>query len=206
VAVQSGDFQERKSIVVKTENFEKLEVASAQELRDWLEVHHAQSESVWLVTFKKHVSEKYVSIPEVLDELLCFGWIDGLRRKLDEDRTMQLIGPRRVQHWAKSYKDRVARLTGEGRMHEAGLRVVTEAQRTGLWNEMDDVDALEIPDDLLEALLANPPAVDHFERFPASSKRFVLRWIKLAKAPETRRKRIETTAHLAAQNKRIPGS
>jgi uncharacterized protein YdeI (YjbR/CyaY-like superfamily) len=192
--------------MVKTENFEKLEVVSAQQLRDWLEVHHAQSESVWLVTFKKHSRDKYVSIPEVLDELLCFGWIDGLRRKLDEDRTMQLIGPRRVQHWAKSYKDRVARLTGKGRMHQAGLRVVAEAKRTSLWNEMNDVDALKIPNDLLEALLAHPPAVDHFERFSTSNKRFVLRWIKLAKTPKTRTKRIETTALLAAQNVKIPGS
>jgi uncharacterized protein YdeI (YjbR/CyaY-like superfamily) len=192
--------------MVKTENFEKLEVTSAQELRDWLELHHAQSESVWLVTFKKNTGEKYVSMPEVLDEILCFGWIDGIRRKLDQDRTMQLIGPRRVQHWAKTYKDRVARLTAEGRMHPSGLQAVAETKRTGLWNEMDDVDALEMPEDLLEALHANPPAADHFERFPASSKRFILRWIKIAKAPETRRKRIETTAQLATQNKRIPGS
>jgi uncharacterized protein YdeI (YjbR/CyaY-like superfamily) len=192
--------------MVKTENFEKLEVTSAQELRDWLEVNHAQTESIWLVTFKKHTGEKYVSIPEVLDEILCFGWIDGIRRKLDDDRTMQLIGPRRVQHWATTYKDRVARLMAEGRMHQAGLKVITEAKRTGLWNEMDDVDALEMPNDLLEALRANPPAMDHFERFPTSSKRFVLRWIKIAKTSETRIKRIETTAVLAMQNKRIPGS
>jgi uncharacterized protein YdeI (YjbR/CyaY-like superfamily) len=192
--------------MVKTENFEQLEVTSAVQLRDWLEIHHVQPESIWLVTFKKHTGEKYVSIPEVLDEILCFGWIDGIRRKLDEDRTMQLIGPRRVQHWAKSYKDRVARLMAEGRMHQAGLQVITEAKRSGLWNEMDDVDALEMPNDLLKALRANPPAMDHFERFPPSSKRFVLRWIKLAKTLETRVKRLETTAMLAVQNKRIPGS
>ena len=192
--------------MVKTENFEKLEVTSARQLRDWLEVHHAQPESIWLVSFKKHNGDKYVSIPEVLDEILCFGWIDGVRRKLDEDRTMQLIGPRRVQHWAKSDKDRVARLTGQGRMHEAGLQVIDEAKRNGLWNEMDDVDALEMPNDLLAVLCANPPAMDHFERFPTSNKRFVLRWIKIAKTSETRSKRIEMTALLAAQNKRIPGS
>jgi uncharacterized protein YdeI (YjbR/CyaY-like superfamily) len=192
--------------MLKTDHFEQLVVTSAQQLRDWLEVHHTQTQSIWLVTYKKHTGDKYVSIPEVLDEILCFGWIDGIRRKLDDDRTMQLIGPRRVQHWAKTYKDRVARLTNEGRMHQSGLQTVTEAKRNGLWNEMDDVDALEMPKDLLEALHANPPAMDHFERFATSSKRFVLRWIKLAKTPETRTKRIEKTAHLAAQNLKIPGS
>ena len=192
--------------MVKTEHFEKLEVTSAQQLRDWLEVHHTQQESVWLVTYKKVVRENYIPHDEVLDELLCFGWIDGVARKLDDQRTMQLIGPRRVQHWAKSYKDRAARLTREGRMHAAGLHAIAESKRNGLWSFMDDVDALGMPNDLLEALLANPPAVDHFTRFPPSSKRFTLRWIKMAKTTQTRSKRIEMTARLAARNERIPGS
>ena len=62
------------------------------------------------MTYKKHTGHKYVSRQEILDEVLCFGWIDGIRRKLDVDRTMQLIAPRQTQHWAKTYKDRVARL------------------------------------------------------------------------------------------------
>ncbi len=196
----------RLTRMVKTENFEQVEVTSAEELRVWLEANHAQARSVWLVTYKKLVREKYIPHDAVLDELLCFGWIDGVARKLDDQRTMQLIGPRRVQHWAKSYKDRAARLTREGRMHPAGLHAIAESKRNGLWDFMDDVDALEVPDDLLEALNANPSAVAHFEGFPASSKRFVLRWIKLAKTPQTRSKRIEMTARLAARNERIPGS
>jgi uncharacterized protein YdeI (YjbR/CyaY-like superfamily) len=192
--------------VVKTENFEKVEVTSARELREWLEAHHAQNESVWLVTYKKQVRDKYIPHDQVLDELLCFGWIDGVARKLDLQRTMQLIGPRRVQHWAKTYKDRAARLIEDGRMHAAGLDAISESKRSGLWDFMDDVDALEIPNDLTEALRAKAPAADHFELFSPSSKRFVLRWIKLAKTPQTRAKRVEQTALLAAQNKKIPGS
>jgi uncharacterized protein YdeI (YjbR/CyaY-like superfamily) len=96
----------------------------------------------------------------VLDEVLCFGWIDGIARKLDDDRTMQLLSPRRVQHWAKSYKDRAARLIQEGRMHPAGLKAIEEAKREGLWDVMNDVDALVIPDDLATALDARPPAAE----------------------------------------------
>ena len=70
--------------MTKTENFEQVEVTSASELRDWLLLNHSQKESIWLVTFKKEVPEKYVSVQEVLDQLLCFGWIDGIRRKLDD--------------------------------------------------------------------------------------------------------------------------
>ncbi len=177
--------------MIKTENFEKVEVASPKELHDWLSAHHTQPESVWLVTYKKQIADKYVSVQEILDEVLCFGWVDGIRRKLDDTRTMQLIAPRRTQHWAKSYKDRAARLEQEGRMQPAGLQAIADSKRNGLWDFMDDVDALVIPDDLAQALAAHPPANDNFNAFSDSSKRNMLRSIKLAKTPETRAKRIE---------------
>jgi uncharacterized protein YdeI (YjbR/CyaY-like superfamily) len=192
--------------MIKTENFEQIEIISSQQLREWLTINHCQKESVWLVTYKKRIGDKYVSIQEVLDELLCFGWIDGIRRKLDENRTMQLIAPRKAQHWAKSYKDRVAKLQKAGRMHPAGLSAIEASKRSGLWNFMDDVDALIKPDDLVARLQHYPGATDYFDALGDSSKRFVLRWIKLAKTPATREKRIEQTAALAAQNMKIPGS
>lgn len=192
--------------MVKTENFEKVEITAADQFRNWLLQHHAQEESIWRVTFKKHHPEKYVSREEVLDELLCFGWIDGVRRKLDTDRTMQLVAPRRAQHWAKTYKDRAARLEKEGRMHEAGLKSIQKSKRKELWNFLDDVDALIIPEDLFRELKAHPPALECFDAFPDSSKRFILRWIKLAQKTEPRIKRIRKTAILAKKNEWIPGS
>ncbi|MEM1094086.1 MAG: YdeI/OmpD-associated family protein [Bacteroidota bacterium] len=188
------------------DDLERVTVTSPDELRRWLSVHHAQPESVWLVTFKKHQRGRYVSREEVLDELLCFGWIDGIRRKLDADRTMQLISPRQVQHWAKSYKDRAARLIDEGRMAEPGFASIEASKASGLWNFLDDVDALIKPDDLKEALAAYPEAFAHFDAFPPSSQRFVLRWIKLAKKPATRQRRIDRIAELASRNQRLPGS
>ncbi|MEM1042824.1 MAG: YdeI/OmpD-associated family protein [Bacteroidota bacterium] len=192
--------------MLKTENFEQVPVASADDLRAWLEVHHGQPDSVWIVTFKKHVGAAYVSREAVLNELLCFGWVDGIRRKLDADRTMQLASPRQAQHWAKSYKDRAARLIAEGRMRPPGLAAIEASKASGLWTFMDDVDALVKPDDLEAALATHSEAARHFDGFPASSQRFVLRWIKLAKKPETRRKRIERVAALAARGERLPGS
>ncbi len=78
-------------MMISTENFAQVQISSPADLRQWLEANHAQQESVWLVTYKKNVPDKYVSTQEVLDELICFGWIDGIRRKLDEEHTMQLI-------------------------------------------------------------------------------------------------------------------
>ena len=190
----------------KMQDFEKVEVSSAPELRNWFEQNHAQAESIWLVTFKKSVPGKYVSTQEVLDELMAFGWIDGRRMKLDDERTMQLLSPRKTQHWAKSYKDRVAKLTQEGRMHPAGLKAVEVAKAIGMWDFMNDVDALIKPDDLIEALEQHPPALTNYEAFPDSAKRDILRWIKLAKKPETRAKRIRETAVKAARNERASGT
>ncbi len=192
--------------MIKTENFQRVEVTSAEALRNWLTANHTQKESVWLVTYKKEAGAQYLDTSQILDELLCFGWIDGIRRKLDAQRTMQLISPRQAQHWAKSYKVRVAKLTNEGRMHPAGLTKIEESKRSGLWDFMDDVDALIKPTDLIEALSERPGAAAFFDTIPPASQRFVLRWIKLSKRPETRARRIAKIALLAAENKRLPGS
>jgi uncharacterized protein YdeI (YjbR/CyaY-like superfamily) len=192
--------------MIKTEHFEKVEVQSPEELRQWLLKNYTQKESVWLVTYKKSEAGKYVSREEVLDELLCFGWIDGIRRKLDETRTMQLIAPRKVQHWAKTYKDRAQKLMDEKRMHEAGLQSIQAGKESGLWNFMDDVDNLVIPDDLNAALQKLDGARDFFDQINDSSKRFVLRWIKLAKTEKTRKNRIKKIAHLSSIGEKLPGS
>ena len=190
--------------MIKTENFEKVEISSAAELRTWLMEHHNQTASVWLVIFKKHVGDKYVSIDEILDELLCFGWIDGIARKLDDDRSLRLVSPRKVKHWAESYKRRAERLIKEGRMASAGLKSFEIAKETGAWAIMDDVDALSIPDDLAKILKAHPPATQMFDKSAPSYRRNILRWLKLAKTSETRAKRLKQIAQHAQSNKRIP--
>ncbi|MEM6907823.1 MAG: YdeI/OmpD-associated family protein [Pseudomonadota bacterium] len=191
---------------IKTENFEKVEVASADELRGFLLENHAQEPSVWLVTYKKIQPDKYVSTGEVLDELLAFGWVDGIRRKLDDERTMQLIGPRRSQHWSKTYKDRAAKLEEEGRMHDAGRAAIARSKKEGLWDFLNDVDALIKPDDLVEELQRKPPALEVFDAFGPAVQRFALREVKLAKTPETRAKRIDDISTRAQNGQKPKGT
>ena len=190
---------------IDTEKFAKVEVTSASELCRWLETNHAQPESVWLVTFKASVQDKYVSRDQVLDELISFGWIDGVRRKLDEHRTMQLISPRKTQHWAKSYKDRAARLIDEGRIAAPGMASIEAGKASGLWTFMDDVDALIWPEDLHKAFAGHRRAEANFAEFPPSAQRFTLRWIKLAKTEATRQKRIKMTVERAEKGEFVPG-
>lgn len=165
--------------------------------------HHKQDESVWLVTFKKAIPEKYVSREEVLDELTAFGWIDGVRSQVDEARTMQLVSPRKTRPWAKSYKLRATKLIANGEMHSAGLAEVNAAISNGGWDEMSEVDELVVPEDLRKALASRRRAAENFEAFPVSIRRNILRWIFTAKKPETRIKRITETADEAEFNRRV---
>ena len=192
-------------MVIPTDRFEKVEVTSAAELRAWLDEHHSQQESVWLVTWKKATADRYVSRDQILDELLAFGWVDGVARALDEQRTSQLVSPRRAKHWAASYKRRVARLTQQGRMHPAGLRVVQEAKASGSWTLMDDVDALVVPEDLARALAGTPGAEQGFAGLPPSRRRFTLRWLALAKTEATRTARVARVTDLSSRGERLPG-
>jgi uncharacterized protein YdeI (YjbR/CyaY-like superfamily) len=195
---------QRAGTMIETERFEQVEVASAADLRGWLAANHAQEASVWLVTFKKHVAGTYLSRDTVLDELIAFGWIDGIRRVLDDDRTMQLISPRRHQRWARSYTERAARLEAEGRIAPPGLAAIEQARALGLWNALPEVDALTIPDDLASAFTATPPAAANFAAAAPSYRRNVLRWIASAVKPETRSARIAKTAQYAARGEKLP--
>lgn len=185
------------------DKFLRVQVSNRQELWDWLESNCEQSESVWLVTFKKAKPENYVSREEVLDALIAFGWIDGVRSQVDEMRTMQLISPRKTKPWAKSYKLRAQKLLAIGLMKPTGMAQIEKAVQTGGWDEMNDVDDLVIPDDLHSALSSHGLALKYFEEFPDSIKRNILRWVASAKTEQTRAKRIQMTTNEAKDNKRV---
>lgn len=183
--------------------FARVEVQSAAQVWAWLEAHHRQSESVWLVTFKAEERSKYVSRDEVLDALIAYGWIDGRRLKLDEARTMQLIGPRKQQAWAQSYKDRAERLQATGRMQPSGLAVLAAGRASELWAQSDPVDALLDPADLTAAL-QTAGALAWWVKAAPSYRRNILRWIAGAKRDETRRGRIQIAVTHAQRSEKVP--
>ncbi|MGF1480783.1 MAG: YdeI family protein [Cyanophyceae cyanobacterium] len=178
----------------------QVEVKTRKDLRAWLQRHYEQNQGVWLVTYKQP-HDSYLPYNDIVEECICFGWIDSLPRKLDEQRTMLYISPRKPEsHWSKANKERVERLQQARLLHEAGWQKIEQAKKDGSWSFLDDVEALILPDDLKLALASNPMAQKHFAAFPPSSKRGILEWIKTAKRPETRAKRIQDTVAQAAQN------
>ncbi len=184
-------------------DLERVEVASVAELWNWLDAHHDQGDSVLLVTWKAKRRDRYVSRDDVLDALIAHGWIDGRRFALDDDRTMQLVSPRKQQLWAASYRDRAERLIAEGRMRPPGLAAVEAAKAAGTWHARRDVDRLEEPLDLRAALDQRKASAWWDEAAP-SYRRNVLRWIAGAKREPTRAKRIDIVAAHAACGEKVP--
>lgn len=181
----------------------RIEITSRAQLRAWFEAHHATSGSIWLVTWKKQNPDRHVPYDVIVEEALSFGWVDSLPRKLDAERAMLLLSPRKPgSAWSAANKARVERLTAAGSMASAGLAAVESARADGSWAFLDDVERLEVPADLAKAFATYPEAAEHFAAFPRSVRRGILEWIKQAKRPETRAKRIAESAGLAAQNKR----
>ncbi|MEM8804503.1 MAG: YdeI/OmpD-associated family protein [Cyanobacteria bacterium P01_G01_bin.38] len=182
-------------------DFPKVEVTSRQQWRDWLTENHARTESIWLVTHKKAAGARHLPYDDIVEEALCFGWVDSLPRMLDAERTMLLLSPRKPKSaWSKLNKDRVAKMLAAGLMQPAGLKKIEQAKQNGAWSFLDDVEALIVPGDLQAVLDSYPHAAEHFENFPRSTKRGILEWIKMAKREATRAKRIAETARLAEEN------
>ncbi|MEL6263170.1 MAG: YdeI/OmpD-associated family protein [Cyanobacteria bacterium J06626_6] len=188
------------------DQLEQVEVDSRQAWRSWLAGNYTQSDSIWLVTYKKHTGDRYLPYDAIVEEALCFGWIDSLPRRLDEDRTMLLLSPRKAKSvWSKLNKSRVERLISEGRMMPPGLEKVEQAKANGTWTFLDDVEALVIPEDLAVALAGDEVARANFEGFSDSTKKGILQWIKMAKRSQTRQRRIKETIEQAAIGEKVLG-
>ncbi len=169
--------------------------------RKWLKQNHQRAAGVWLISYKKGTGKPRFDYDEAVEEALCFGWIDSKPNKLDDERSMLWFAPRKAgTGWSKINKARAEKMIAAGLMAPAGLAKIDAAKRDGSWNALDSIEALEVPPDLAAALAANPIAQQYFDAFPRSVKRAILEWISNAKKSETRAKRVEETARLAAQN------
>lgn len=182
---------------------------SRQAWRDWLARNHGTAKAIWLAYYKKGSGKTSITYPEALEEALCFGWIDSVIRRLDEERYAQKYTPRHLKSiWSAANKTRVARLTAEGRMAAPGLAKVEAAKRNGSWERLNDVGRIglggELPPDLVEALAREPKAQAAFDRRPPSEKKMWGYWVLSAKKPETRARRIAETVKRVLAGRR-PG-
>lgn len=175
--------------------------ASRKQWRSWLQKNHTKSNNVWLILYKKESNRPTITYAEVVEEALCFGWIDSKPNKRDEESYFLFIAPRKPKSvWSALNKTRIEKLLKENKMTAAGLEKIEAAKKDGSWFALDKVDALEMPPALKQAFAKNKTALKNFEAFPASVKKHIYQWMQTAKTEVTLNKRIEETVTLAAQN------
>ena len=181
----------------------KKQVNNRRELRDWLYQNHNNKTGIWLILNKKH-TENYLPYDDMVEECLCFGWIDGQAQSVDKDRYLRYISPRKKGgFWSQINKNRVEKIISNGIIHNSGLNVIEAAKKDDSWNLLNEIEEGIIPNDLEICLSENKKAQTYFNAFPPSTKKSILTYIMMAKTPETRKKRIKETVEKAADNARI---
>ena len=176
------------------------------EWRSWLEKNHKNQKEVWLLHYKKQLTNQSLNHIEAVEEALCFGWIDSKLKKIDEVRFILKYTPRKSKSvWSKINKEKAEAMIISGKMTQAGLDKIEEAKKHGLWDIAYTNKVKErIPADLKQALLADSEAWDNFQLFANSYRNMYCGWVKTAKTNETRQKRIAEVVNRSRQKKK-PG-
>ena len=182
-----------------TAELETLHVTSRRQWRAWLTKHHTSSPGIWLVFFKAHTGVKSIPYEDTVREALCFGWIDSLIKRLDDDRYAVKVTPRKpTSKWSDINRHRWAELKAAGLLTSAGLAAAptnnTYAPRPVI---------PELPDYIAKALKANSSAWKFFRELAPTYRRDFVVWIHTAKRPETRARRIRKSIALLAEGKKL---
>lgn len=175
------------------------------DLEEWMDEHHSEAAGVWLKFAKKASAHQTVTYAEAVETALCFGWIDGQARSLDEDFWLQRFTPRRPRSkWSQINCKRVTALNEQGRLRPAGLAAVAEAKEDGRWERAYASPAnIKVPEDFQRRLDENARANEFFKRLSGSNRYAILYRIHDAKRPETRARRIEKFVRMLEEGKTI---
>lgn len=181
-----------------------LHALTRAEWRGWLMANHQKESQVWLILYKKKDPSFGILHIEAVEEALCFGWIDSLTLKRDEVSRYQFFSKRKPKgNWSAINKKKALQLIEDGLMQDAGMGCIQAAMKNGMWDALNDVENLIVPQDLKIGLQSNPIALANWEKFPKSSIKAILKWIHEAKRDQTRTIRIQQTIENAIKNKRV---
>jgi len=181
-----------------------------QTFRSWLSQNHDKSPGIWLVFYKKHLKIECIDYKEALEEALCFGWIDSIIKKIDDEKYARKFTPRtNTSNWSEVNKKIFTALIKEGRMTEFGLMKIDIYLKTGKveWSskevEKKETKSLIAPDFMIEAFAKNEPALTNFTNLTSTHKRYYILWITTAKKEETIQNRLKEAIELLKQNKKL---
>ena len=173
--------------------------------RAWLAKNHASEKEIWFVIYKKHTGKPCASYDEGVEEALCFGWIDGLTKRIDDEAYAVRFTPRKSGAiWSESNKRRVAKMIEQGLMTPIGLAKIEEAKLNGEWDKASQREDISIvPEDLMRAIRADKLAQKNFEHMPPSQKRMYIVFVSSAKRDATRQRRIKQAIQMLKENQKF---
>ena len=184
----------------------KIYLKSKQEWRAWLKANHKKTKEVWLVFNKKETGLPSIPYEDAVEQALCFGWIDSLIKKLNQNQYARMFTPRREDSkWSVSNKKRVEKMIESGMMTTHGMSLVKAAKRIGSWDDpvkKPDLD-FKIHPEFTTALQDNPEAQKNFNNLTITHQKQYITWIGVAKRSETREKRIKESIILLKQGKKL---
>jgi uncharacterized protein YdeI (YjbR/CyaY-like superfamily) len=180
---------------------EEIYFKNKDEWRDWLSKNHKSSKGVYLFFYKVSSSKESMRWEEAVKEALCFGWIDSVVKKIDDEKRKQLFTPRKLKSgWSKLNKEHIKKLIADDLMHESGLQKIEIAKNNGSWSISDDAENLIIRDEFKKEFDNNQIAFENFQAFSKSHKKAYLHWLYSAKREETIKKRMIEIISLCEQN------
>lgn len=183
----------------------QLQASNRAEWRSWLSRNHADATEVWLVYFKKHTRKTSISYPESVEEAICFGWIDGLKKRIDDERYTHRFTPRRPgSKWSPRNIDIARKMIAMGKMTEAGRRTFDE-------REAYDEDLLKareatevrLPPEIEAALKSSARAWKNFKNLTPSHRKQYILWLCSAKRQETLERRLAEAIALLERNEKL---
>lgn len=180
----------------------ELYVKTCAEWRKWLEENHSSLQGLWLIYYKKISGKPRIPYNDAVEEALCFGWIDGKIKRVNDDYYIQWFTPRRPgSRWSKLNMGKAEKLIREGRMKPEGLKAYEDGvKRPQMIYDIKAEANLVVPDDLLNALKNNSEAYSNFINFPPSSRKLYVFWLNDAKRAETRSGRIAKIVDRSEKN------
>jgi uncharacterized protein YdeI (YjbR/CyaY-like superfamily) len=182
-----------------------LSFATADEFAEWLGQNHASAAGLWLRIAKRSADVPTLDYTGALEVALCWGWIDGQKKALDETHWLQRFTPRSARSkWSRINRERAEQLIAGGQMQPPGLAEVDRAKSDGRWAAAyHGQRSASVPDDLARALAKNPAAAAHFDQLDGRNRYSILYRIQDAKRAQTRAARIEKYVGMLARGERI---
>lgn len=174
------------------------------EFRKWLEKNHAKQIELWLLFYKVHTNKKSIRYAEAVEEALCFGWIDGIVKRIDDEKHAQRYTPRKPRsYWSNVNKERAKRMIEQGKMTDAGLAKIKEAKKSGWWKRAYSFEVENImSSEMKKVLMSDKEAWANFQKFGKSYQNTYIFYVNYAKREETKKKRMQIVLERAKKNQR----